>query len=126
MSGDEARERELLLQLVSLEDGLDRLLRALATEELCGKAASVVSRFALVKRRVDSALEREGVVRVDSLGRPANTEFHEVVELRSDPSPAGTILDVELEAFLYKGSVLRIGRVTVSDGDGNPSGDAPL
>jgi molecular chaperone GrpE len=111
---DGARERELLLQLVSLRDGFDRLERALAAEELCEKARGVVSRFALVRRRLESALEREGVAKVDSLGRVANPEIHEIVETRESPEPSGTILDVESDAFLHRGAVLRTGRVVTS------------
>jgi molecular chaperone GrpE len=112
-----ARERQLLLGMVGVLDGFRRLDRAIGTETLGDEARRVSERFGLLRKRLESLLEREGVTRINSLGLATNPELHEVFDEREDPAAeTGTIVDVDEEGYLHRGAVLRRAKVTVAKG----------
>jgi molecular chaperone GrpE len=110
------REKELLLVMVGLLDGFSRLERATEGEGANAGAKRLLDRFLLLRRRLEATLEREGVVRVESLGTPFDAGLHEVTELRNDgETPSGTVLEVIEDAYLHHGGLLRAGKVVVRE-----------
>jgi len=115
-ASSEQRERQLLLALVSVLDGFLRLEKATTAEPLPQEARRVHDRFILIRRKLEAALERESVMRVNSHGMTVNPQIHQVVEMRSVENTAGgTIVEVEEHAFLFRGNVLRQGKVVVAE-----------
>ncbi len=65
-------------------------------------------------RRLFSALEKEGLVKIESQGRQLNLSVHEVVETREAPEkPDQLILEELLKGYQYGNRVLRDAKVVV-------------
>ena len=74
------------------------------------------------ERELQSVLERHGVTRIESLGKPFNADFHQAMMEVEDPSvPAGTVVQELIPGYLIAGRLLRAAMVAVSKG-GPPSG----
>jgi molecular chaperone GrpE len=57
------------------------------------------------------------VTRVDSLGKPFTTKFHQAMMEIEDPSvPAGTVVQELIPGYLIAGRLLRAAMVAVSKG----------
>jgi molecular chaperone GrpE len=69
------------------------------------------------ERELQSALERHGVTRIDSLGKPFNAEFHQAMMEIEDPAvPSGTVVQELIPGYLIAGRLLRAAMVGVSKG----------
>jgi molecular chaperone GrpE len=69
------------------------------------------------ERELQSVLERHGIKRVESLGRPFNAEFHQAMMEVEDPTvPAGTVVQELAPGYLIAGRLLRAAMVAVSKG----------
>ena len=69
------------------------------------------------ERELQSVLERHGIKRVESLGRPFNAEFHQAMMEVEDPTvPAGTVVQELVPGYLIAGRLLRAAMVAVSKG----------
>ena len=79
------------------------------------------------QRELQSVLERHGVTRVESLGKPFNAEFHQAVMEVEDPSvPPGTVVQELIPGYLIAGRLLRAAMVALSKGGpvpGQPAND---
>ena len=90
----------------------DKLLRALAEAQNVRRRAQQD-----VERELQSVLERHGIKRVESLGRPFNAEFHQAMMEVEDPTvPAGTVVQELAPGYLIAGRLLRAAMVAVSKG----------
>lgn len=109
------REKQLLLLLVGLLDGFQRLDRAIPPDSLGDESRRLYDRYSLIRRRLESALEREGVVRINALGLEPNPELHDACDTRAMAGATdGTIIEVDEEGYLFRGEVLRRARVVVA------------
>ena len=108
----------LLLDLVELNDSLGRLKAAADAAPLTDETRKWVERFLLTRRRIESALDAQQVLLVNSLGRPYNPDLHHVVEVVPNPAPPGTILEVVADAYVWNVGgrmvVLRPGEVKIA------------
>jgi molecular chaperone GrpE len=69
------------------------------------------------ERELQSVLERHGIKRIESLGRPFNAEFHQAMMEVQDPTvPAGTVVQELAPGYLIAGRLLRAAMVAVSKG----------
>ena len=69
------------------------------------------------ERELQSVLERHGITRIESLGRPFNAEFHQAMMEVEDPTvPAGTVVQELVPGYLIAGRLLRAAMVAVSKG----------
>src|SRR5216684_343218 len=112
----------------------DKLLRALAEAQNVRRRAqqdvererkfgiepalrNVIVGVQATERELQSVLERHGITRIESLGRPFNAEFHQAVMEVEDPTvPAGTIVQELVPGYLIAGRLLRAAMVAVSKG----------
>ncbi len=116
LAASSERETQLLLLLVGLLDGFHRLDRAIPLDSLGEESRRIHERYSLIRKRLEVALEREGVVRIDSLGLEPNPELHEASDKRAAEGAAtGTIIEVDEEGYLYRGGLLRRAKVVVAD-----------
>ena len=105
--------------VLSVADNLGRALSALPTdlEAVDPALRNVIVGVQATERELQSVLERHGITRVESLGRPFNAEFHQAMMEIEDPTvPAGTVVQELIPGYLIAGRLLRAAMVAVSKG----------
>src|SRR5882672_1022902 len=121
---DVERERKfgierLAKDVLSVADNLGRALSALPrdAEAIDPAVRNVILGVQATERELQSVLERHGIKRVESLGRPFNAEFHQAMMEIEDPTvPAGTVVQELIPGYLLAGRLLRAAMVAVSKG----------
>lgn len=111
--------KDLMLDLVETLDAFDRLEAAAREKQPGDEARQWIERFGRVRRRVEGLLDRHGVRRVNSAGKPFHAEYHEVVDVRpQEGASEGTVLEVLAEAYVWSPGgamqALRKGQVVVA------------
>jgi len=105
--------------MLSVADNLGRALSALPKDSDVTDAAlrNVIVGVQATERELQSALERHGVTRIESLGKPFNAEFHQAMMEVEDPAvPSGTVVQELIPGYLIAGRLLRAAMVGVSKG----------
>jgi molecular chaperone GrpE len=121
---DVERERKYGIErfakdILSVADNLGRALAALADDPAGIDPAlrNVIVGVQATDRELQSVLERHGVTRVQSLGKPFNADFHQAMMEIDDPTvPAGTVVQELIPGYLIAGRLLRAAMVAVSKG----------
>ena len=121
---DVERERKFGIErfakdILSVADNLGRALSVLPddTDAIDPALRNVIVGVQATERELQSVLERHGITRIESLGRPFNAEFHQAVMEVEDPTvPAGTIVQELIPGYLIAGRLLRAAMVAVSKG----------
>jgi molecular chaperone GrpE len=121
---DVERERKFGIErfakdILSVADNLGRALSVLPddTDAIDPALRNVIVGVQATERELQSVLERHGITRIESLGRPFNAEFHQAVMEVEDPTvPAGTIVQELVPGYLIAGRLLRAAMVAVSKG----------
>jgi molecular chaperone GrpE len=121
---DVERERKFGVErfakdILSVADNLGRALSALPgdADAIDPALRNVIVGVQATERELQSVLERHGITRVESLGRPFNAEFHQAMMEVQDPSvPAGTVVQELAPGYLIAGRLLRAAMVAVSKG----------
>ena len=121
---DIERERKFGIErfardILSVADNLGRALSVLPddTDAIDPALRNVIVGVQATQRELQSVLERHGITRIESLGRPFNAEFHQAVMEVEDPTvPAGTIVQELVPGYLIAGRLLRAAMVAVSKG----------
>jgi len=102
--------------LLSVADNLGRALSALPND-LDPAIKNVIVGVQATERELLSVLERHGVSRIESVGKPFNADFHQAMMEIDDPSvPAGTVVQEMIPGYLLAGRLLRAAMVAVSKG----------
>jgi len=109
--------RNMLLEMVSILDGMERLV-SLAEREILDESPILQNWLTSIRglqRRMLRSLERVKVRTVPALGKPFDPKMHEAVEVRDYPSlPPATIVEIREKAYLWGDRVLREGKVVVT------------
>lgn len=121
---DVERERKFGIErfakdVLSVADNLGRALSALPKDSDVADPAlrNVIVGVQATERELQSALERHGVTRIESLGKPFNAEFHQAMMEVEDPDvPTGTVVQELIPGYLIAGRLLRAAMVGVSKG----------
>jgi molecular chaperone GrpE len=121
---DVERERKFGIErfakdILSVADNLGRALSALPgdPDAIDPALRNVIVGVQATERELQSALERHGITRVESLGKPFNADFHQAMMEVEDPSvPAGTVVQELVPGYLIAGRLLRPAMVAVSKG----------
>jgi molecular chaperone GrpE len=121
---DVERERKFGIErfakdVLSVADNLGRALSVLPddTDAIDPALRNVIVGVQATERELQSVLERHGIKRVESLGRPFNAEFHQAMMEVEDPTvPAGTVVQELAPGYLIAGRLLRAEMVAVSKG----------
>jgi len=121
---DVERERKFGIErfakdVLSVADNLGRALSALPqdAEAIDPAVRNVILGVQATERELQSVLERHGVTRIESLGKPFNAEFHQAMMEVEDPTvPAGTVVQEMAPGYLIAGRLLRAAMVAVSKG----------
>ena len=121
---DVERERKFGIErfakdVLSVADNLGRALSALPkdADAIDPAVRNVILGVQATERELQSVLERHGVTRIESLGKPFNAEFHQAMMEVEDPTvPAGTVVQELAPGYLIAGRLLRAAMVAVSKG----------
>ena len=121
---DVERERKFGIErfakdILSVADNLGRALSVLPDDANAIDPAlrNVIVGVQATERELQSVLERHGITRIESLGRPFNAEFHQAMMEVEDPTvPAGTVVQELVPGYLIAGRLLRAAMVAVSKG----------
>jgi molecular chaperone GrpE len=121
---DVERERKFGIErfakdILSVADNLGRALSVLPddADAIDPALRNVIVGVQATERELQSVLERHGIKRVESLGRPFNAEFHQAMMEIEDPTvPAGTVVQELAPGYLIAGRLLRAAMVAVSKG----------
>jgi molecular chaperone GrpE len=121
---DVERERKFGIErfakdILSVADNLGRALSVLPDDANAIDPAlrNVIVGVQATERELQSVLERHGITRVESLGRPFNAEFHQAMMEVEDPTvPAGMVVQELVPGYLIAGRLLRAAMVAVSKG----------
>ncbi len=121
---DVERERKFGIErfakdILSVADNLGRALSALPddADAIDPALRNVIVGVQATERELQSVLERHGITRIESLGRPFNAEFHQAMMEVQDPTvPAGMVVQELAPGYLIAGRLLRAAMVAVSKG----------
>jgi molecular chaperone GrpE len=114
-------------EVLSVADNLGRALQALPADisTLDPALRNVIVGVQATDRELQSILERNGVTRIEALGKPFNAEFHQAMMEIEDPSvPTGTVVQELIPGYLIAGRLLRAAMVGVSKGGPARSAEA--
>jgi molecular chaperone GrpE len=121
---DVERERKFGIErfakdILSVADNLGRALSVLPDDANAIDPAlrNVIVGVQATERELQSVLERHGITRIESLGRPFNAEFHQaMMEVEDRAVPAGTVVQEMAPGYMIAGRLLRAAMVAVSKG----------
>jgi len=105
--------------VLSVADNFGRALSALPADVGAMDPAlrNVIVGIQATDRELQSVLERHGVTRIESLGKPFNAEFHQaMMEVENPDVPHGTVVQELIPGYLIAGRLLRAAMVAVSKG----------
>ena len=103
--------RELLLDLVAVQDSFDRAFQS----EALKAEPQVYQGMRSIQRQIHQLLEQRGVMTFDSVGQPFDPSMHEAVD--TEPShkyPEATVSHEIEKGYLWEGKVLRAAKVVVA------------
>jgi molecular chaperone GrpE len=121
---DVERERKFGIErfardILSVADNLGRALSVLPddADAIDPALRNVIVGVQATERELQSVLERHGITRIESLGRPFNAEFHQAMMEVADPTvAAGTVVQELAPGYMIAGRLLRAAMVAVSKG----------
>jgi molecular chaperone GrpE len=114
-------QESLVRDLLPVLDDVDRAIAASKPRE--GDAFH--SGLRLIRDRLWQILEKEGLEPIEAKGAPFDPELHEAVAQQPAPDkPVGTVLEVTVPGYRFRGRVLRHAQVVVA-GSGHESSPKP-
>ncbi len=102
----------LISKLLVVLDDMELALKSSSETENC---LQLKSGFQLILKKMRNILEKEGLVRIEALGKQFDPTYHEAADqtLRDDKSD-GLIIEEIKAGYLFKGKILRSSLVTIA------------
>lgn len=102
--------------MLSVKDNLERALSVIPEEmREDERTKGLIAGLEATGRELDSAFQRHGVARVESIGKPLDPHFHQaMLELSSDEVEPGTIVQEMQSGYTIKDRLLRPALVGVA------------
>jgi molecular chaperone GrpE len=102
--------RELLLDLLAVQDSFDRAFQS----EALKAEPQVYQGMRSIQRQIHQLLEQRGVLTFESVGQPFDPSMHEAVDTEpSHKHPDATVSREVEKGYLWEGKVLRAAKVVV-------------
>lgn len=117
----EAIERSNERLVAGLIDIIDDLESAISAGEKTENKNALLEGIKMVHKKLDSLLEKEGLVRLECVGRTFDPNIHEVLaEVSTKNHKPGTVVEEARKGFIFKGRVLRpcIVKIACEDSEG--------
>ena len=106
-----SRER-LLSNVLPVVDDFDRAFQSVPDD---ARESIWVEGFALIQRKLQNTLQREGVTPIEAEGQPFDATRHQAVIVEvADDVPSGTVLQVLQQGYMLDDRVLRPAMVKVA------------
>ena len=106
-----SRER-LLSNVLPVVDDFDRAFQSVPDT---ARESTWVEGFALIQRKLQNTLQREGVTPIEAKGQPFDATPHQaVMGEMADDVPSGTVLEVLQQGYMLDDRVLRPAMVKVA------------
>jgi molecular chaperone GrpE len=103
--------RELLLDLVAVQDSFDRSFQS----EALKAEPQVYQGMRSIQRQIHQLLEQRGVLTFDSVGQQFDPSMHEAVDTEPSHKYSEATVSREIEkGYLWEGKVLRAAKVVVA------------
>lgn len=105
---------KLVIRLLSV---LDELELAISNAEASGEDGVLLDGIRMVYKSLGSTLEKEGLRKIEAVGKPFDPELHEAVEkVSGDGEGEPTVMEEIRKGFLFKNQVIRPSMVKVKLG----------
>ena len=115
---EEARFRgreEVLKELISVFDNLERAVEAAATHEATEASTAILEGVAMVQRQFSDGLSRYGLKQFTAKGKPFDPNFHEAMaQVASEEYPPGVVVQEYQKGYLLGDRLLRAAMVVVA------------
>jgi molecular chaperone GrpE len=106
-------KKDLLQNLLSVKDNLERALQYAGSSEAGGE--SLMEGVRLTQYQLNQMLQKEGVEPIEAQGQPFDPRLEEAIQSVNDPSVADhTVVKVVRTGYTYADEVLRPAQVVVS------------
>jgi len=118
----EAVQRSNEKLVACLIDIIDDLDNAISVGETTENKDALLEGIKMVHKNLDKLLEKEGLERLECVGRPFDPNLHEVlVQVPTNNHESGTVLEEARKGFMFKGKVLRpsIVKIACKDSEGD-------
>jgi molecular chaperone GrpE len=103
---------KLVACLIDVMDDLESAIQAGETTE---NKEALLEGIKMVHKNLDKLLEKEGLERLECVGRAFDPNMHEVLaEVPTKEHQSGTVLEEARKGFMFKGKVLRPSIVKVA------------
>lgn len=105
--------RELLLDMLAVQDSFDRAFQS----EALKAEPQVYQGMRSIQRQIHQLLEQRGVMTFESVGQTFNPSLHEAVDAEPSQKYHDATVSREIEkGYLWEGKVLRPAKVVVAKG----------
>lgn len=111
------QKEEFFRRILPILDGFDNIFRYAERINLDGNETlgNWLKTLETLYRRLQSALEKEGLLAIESKGASLDLSIHEVVDIREDPSaPNNTVVEELVKGYQFGRRVLRDAKVVVA------------
>jgi len=118
----EAVQRSNERLVACLIDIMDDLENAISAGETTENKDALLDGIKMVHKNLDKLLEKEGLERLECVGRPFDPNLHEVlVQVPTNNHESGTVLEEARKGFMFRGKVLRpsIVKIACEDSEGD-------
>lgn len=109
--------QRLLSDLILVNDELELALKEAQESD---ENPTIVEGVAMVHKRVESILTKEGVAKIQSLGSKFNPDLHEAALRVISDKEEGTVVEEIRQGYTLKGKVLRPSIVKVAENSAEP------
>jgi len=106
--------QQLAMHICDVVDNFERALQQASPEDLESPFGKGI---VLIEKQLVSALEKEGVQKIEALGEPFNPEFHDALAHIPSEYDENTVAAIIQNGYTMHGKVVRPVRVAVANGN---------
>lgn len=106
--------QQFALHICDVVDNFERALQQASPEDLESPFGKGI---VLIEKQLVSALEKEGVQKIEALGEPFNPEFHDALAHIPSEYDENTVAAIIQNGYTMHGKVVRPVRVAVANGN---------
>ena len=96
-----------------LLDMIDILDKAVSKETDDDKLNKYLAGFKMISNQIQDILNRYGLTKIESLGKPFDPMYHEAIEVVDVEGESNTIVEVIRDGYMFKDRVIRPSKVKV-------------
>ena len=101
--------------IASVLNVVDDLERAIETGRKTENADALLEGVEMVYKNLYGLLEREGLTRIEAIGKPFDPNMHEILaKVPTDDHDDGIVIEEARKGFIFKGKVMRPSVVMIS------------